>query len=234
MSIHHWIKRTGAATLSAVLLVGNIYGASLSTYTMAENTKLRVDASPNADIIDFIPKNTEVIAMERQDNFYKVEAGDYVGYIYKSQIDKDNLHTLPYIQTTYSSNVDQSAQKNTYKGEEVVVYAKRFLGGRYVYGGNSLTNGVDCSGFTQQIMKKFGVNIQRSSRMQYAYNGYKVSKNNILPGDLVFYGSNGRTVDHVAIYAGNGQIIHANSAKTGIKMSRLNYGKPIIGIKRVL
>ncbi|MDF2614710.1 MAG: hypothetical protein K0S71_2496 [Clostridia bacterium] len=211
-------------------LVGNL------TYTITEDTKLRENAAPTADIIGFLKEGELVLVLERQDDFYKVKVNEQEGYIYKSQINEDGLEVLPYTKTEPAAAEAENKVKgqSTTKGEEVVGYAKQFLGGRYVYGGNSLTNGVDCSGFTQQIMKRFGVSIERSSRSQYAANGYKVSENEILPGDLVFYGSNGVRIDHVAIYAGNGQIVHASDARSGIKMSKLHYGKPLIGIKRVL
>lgn len=205
-------------------------------YTTTDDTKLREEASPTADIIGFFEKGDMVLVLERQDDFYKVKTQDQEGYIYKSQLEEEGLESLPFTKTEAVVSKAELQVKGVAsdRGREVVEYAKRFLGGRYVYGGNSLTRGVDCSGFTQQIMKYFGVNIERSSRAQYASNGYKISEKDLMPGDLVFYGSNGRTIDHVAIYAGNGQIIHASDARSGIKMSALRYGKPLIGIKRVL
>lgn len=205
-------------------------------YTTTDDTKLREEASPTADIIGFFEKGHMVLVLERQDDFYKVKTQDQEGYIYKSQLEEEGLESLPFTKTEAVVSKAELQVKGVAsdRGREVVEYAKRFLGGRYVYGGNSLTRGVDCSGFTQQIMKYFGVNIERSSRAQYASNGYKISEKDLMPGDLVFYGSNGRTIDHVAIYAGNGQIIHASDARSGIKMSALRYGKPLIGIKRVL
>lgn len=198
------------------------------TETTHEVTKLRVEANENAEIISTLDAGVPVFVEERVDNWYLVKANDMTGYIYKSQLDESQLEIIPYTKT---AQVAPIAKKE--KGEEVVEYAKQFLGNPYVYGGNSLTKGVDCSGFTSQVYKHFGVQLQRSSRGQYASNGYKVSKSEIKPGDLVCYGNNG-VINHVAIYAGNGQIIHANDAKTGIKMSKLEYGKPIIGIKRVI
>lgn len=213
-----------------VELVGNL------TYTLVEDTKLRENATPTSDIIGFLQEGELVLVLERQDDFYKVKANDQEGYIYKGQINENGLEVLPYTKTEPAVVKKEAKVKgqSTSIGEEVITYARQFLGGRYVYGGNSLTNGVDCSGFTQQIMKHFGVSIERSSRSQYASNGYKVSESEILPGDLVFYGSNGKRVDHVGIYAGNGQIVNASDARSGIKMSKLHYGKPLIGIKRVL
>lgn len=205
------------------------------TTTLAEETKVREAASPSADIKKYFKSGEVVIVLERQDEFYKIKTNDTEGYIYKSQIDETNLEQVPYYHTE-EVGVEEKVEKeeSTSKGEGIVTYAKQFLGGRYVYGGNNLNTGVDCSGFTQQVMKKFGITISRSSRSQFS-NGVKVAKKEDLkPGDLVFYGTNGRKIDHVALYAGNGQIIHASDAKTGIKMSNLYYGKPIIGYRRVI
>lgn len=198
------------------------------TTTLVENTNLRKEANENAEIVTTLSEDVIVFVEKRVDNWYLVKVEDKSGYIYKSQINEEALDLIPHTQTVQEKPVVKKE-----KGEEVVEYAKQFLGNPYVYGGNSLTKGVDCSGFTSQIYKNFGIQLQRSSRGQYASNGYKVSKSEIKPGDLVCYGNNG-IVNHVAIYAGNGQIIHANDAKTGIKMSKLEYGKPIIGIKRII
>ncbi|MDR0220045.1 MAG: C40 family peptidase [Lachnospiraceae bacterium] len=107
---------------------------------------------------------------------------------------------------------------------DVCEYAKKFLGNRYVWGGTSLTNGADCSGFVQSVFKKFGVHLPRGSVSQ-ANAGTKISAGSLKPGDLVFYARGGR-VDHVAIYIGGGQVIHASSPRTGIKISRYNYRTP--------
>lgn len=123
---------------------------------------------------------------------------------------------------------------NSGKADAIVKDAMQFLGGRYVFGGNSLTNGVDCSGFTQQIMKRHGISISRTSRSQFANDGYKVSRDQLQKGDLLFYGYNG-SISHVALYIGNGQVIHANTSSTGIIISpAFSAGKPYIGAKRVL
>ena len=97
----------------------------------------------------------------------------------------------------------------------VVAYAKKFLGNPYVYGGSSLTNGTDCSGFTMSVYAHFGYSLNRSSYTQ-VYNGRSVSMSSLKPGDLLFYKYGGSTISHVAIYIGGGQIIHASTEKTGI------------------
>ncbi|MBO5484525.1 MAG: C40 family peptidase [Lachnospiraceae bacterium] len=106
----------------------------------------------------------------------------------------------------------------------IVAYAMQFLGNRYVYGGTSLTNGTDCSGFTMRIYEHFGYSIPRTSAAQAAALP-SVSRSEVRPGDLFFYGSGG--VSHVAMYIGNNQIIHASNERTGIKISYAYYRTPI-------
>ena len=106
----------------------------------------------------------------------------------------------------------------------IVAYAKQFLGNPYVYGGTSLTNGADCSGFTQEVFAHFGITTGRSSRDQAA-KGKEISLSAIQPGDLLFYAS-GSYINHVAIYIGNGQIIHSSNPTTGITITKYNYRTP--------
>jgi len=113
----------------------------------------------------------------------------------------------------------------------LVNYAKQFVGNPYKYGGTSLTNGIDCSGFTMRVYEHFGYSLPHSSRSQANYGSY-VSINNLQPGDLIFYGYNG-SISHVAIYIGNSQIVHAATSKEGIKIA--NYKMmPIITARRIL
>lgn len=110
--------------------------------------------------------------------------------------------------------------------QEVVDYALSFVGGRYVWGGEDPHSGADCSGFVRYILSNAaGVSMSRSSYDQ-AREGETVSAEEMQPGDLLFYG-NGRRVNHVAMYIGNGQIVHASTAKTGIKVSQWNYRTPV-------
>lgn len=106
----------------------------------------------------------------------------------------------------------------------IVAYAKQFLGNPYVYGGTSLTNGADCSGFTQGVFAHFGITTGRSSRDQAA-KGKEISTSSVQPGDLLFYAS-GSYINHVAIYIGGGQVIHSSTEKTGICISPSNYRTP--------
>ena len=122
-----------------------------------------------------------------------------------------------------SSEKSYSAPSGS-NGQAVVNYASQFVGNPYVYGGSSLTNGTDCSGFTMSVFAHFGISTGRSSRDQAA-KGKEVAVSAVQPGDLLFYAS-GNYINHVALYIGNGQVIHASTAKSGIKISPSNYRTP--------
>ncbi len=109
-------------------------------------------------------------------------------------------------------------QSGSSTGQAIANYAVQFVGNPYVYGGTSLTNGADCSGFVQSVYKHFGYSLPRTAASQ-AGAGRQVSVDNLQPGDLLFYHGYG----HVAIYIGGGQVVHASNKKTGIKISSYNY-----------
>lgn len=113
---------------------------------------------------------------------------------------------------------------------DLVEYAKQFVGNPYVWGGTSLTNGADCSGFVLSVFKKYGITLSHSSKAQ-ANEGTKISLSELKPGDLVFYGNSSGSINHVAIYIGGGQVIHASSPKTGIKISKYNYRTPVKAVR---
>lgn len=104
-------------------------------------------------------------------------------------------------------------------GAQIAQYALQFVGNPYVYGGTSLTNGADCSGFTQAVHKHFGINIPRRSQDQ-ARGGKAVSLSALQPGDIIYY------ENHVTLYIGNGRVVHASTKETGIKTDRYNYRTP--------
>ena len=110
------------------------------------------------------------------------------------------------------------------KREELVEFALQFEGNPYVYGGTSLTNGADCSGFVMSVFKEFGYELPRVAAAQFESSDQK-SVDEIEPGDLLFYGDYG--IDHVALYIGDEKIIHASTSATGIKISDYNYREPV-------
>ena len=109
---------------------------------------------------------------------------------------------------------------------EIVTYALQFVGNRYKYGGTNPNTGVDCSGFTSYVMRYAAeVELPHSSGGQ-SRMGRQVSSSEMRPGDIICYGS-GKRINHVALYIGNGQIVHASTERTGIKVSRWNYRTPV-------
>lgn len=109
-------------------------------------------------------------------------------------------------------------------GSNIANFALNFVGNPYVWGGTSLTNGADCSGFVKSVYSNFGIGLNRTSRAQ-ASNGSAVSLSALQPGDLVFYAPSGR-INHVAMYIGGGKIVHASSPRTGIIVSSVSYSTP--------
>lgn len=109
-------------------------------------------------------------------------------------------------------------------GSNIANFALKFVGNPYVWGGTSLTNGADCSGFVKSVYSNFGIGLNRTSRAQ-ASNGSAVSLNALQPGDLVFYAPSGR-ISHVALYIGGGKVVHASTPRTGIIVSSVSHSTP--------
>lgn len=123
-----------------------------------------------------------------------------------------------------SSGPSAESAVTTAQREAVVAYAKQFIGNPYVYGGTSLTDGADCSGFVMKIFEYFGIDTGRDSRSQ-ASNCTQIDIDDIRPGDLLFYAS-GDYINHVAIYIGDGKVIHASNPSTGICIADAYYRTP--------
>lgn len=135
-----------------------------------------------------------------------------------------------YIRTPGNATVveiaHETVDENAKKRREVVEYAMQFVGGKYVYGGSDPNRGVDCSGFTRYVLSKAAaINLPHSSKGQSTY-GKQVATDQMQPGDLVFYSGTGG-INHVALYIGNGSIVHASTEKTGIKTSPYDYRHPV-------
>ena len=126
--------------------------------------------------------------------------------------------------TSTDTTTDSSASDSSL-GQQIADYAVQFVGNPYVYGGSSLTNGTDCSGFTMSVMANFGIGLARTAADQ-SYGGTSVAISDIMPGDLLFY-SDGSGISHVALYIGGGQIVHAATESQGIIISNYNYDAPV-------
>ena len=149
-----------------------------------------------------------------------------------AEVSSENVDT----DVSVEESVDNSEKDNSETEEEIqsgpteeelraqiVDFALQFEGNPYVYGGTSLTNGADCSGFVMSVFAQFGYSLPRVAADQY-YQSVQKSVADLEPGDLVFYGSG---ISHVALYIGDGQIIHASTSASGIKISNYDYETPV-------
>lgn len=130
---------------------------------------------------------------------------------------------------TSNSSVASSSTSTSGLGSQIASYALQFVGNPYRYGGTSLTNGADCSGFVQSVYAHFGYSLSRTAAAQSG-NGRSVSMSELQPGDLIFY-KNGGGIGHVAIYTGGGMVVHASNKKDGIKTSVYNYRTPCKAVR---
>ena len=193
--------------------------ASYSRYVTANNVVVRKKASNKGKIVGSYKKGTQITCYGERSGWTTVRYSGvycYVSsqYLSESRPEEDTWETY-----------------GTATGQSVVDYAMQFRGNPYVWGGESLTNGVDCSGFTMQVYKHFGYSLPHSSTAQ-RYEGTAVSWNEKQPGDLICYQVvNG--VGHVAIFIGDNQIIHAGSKDTGINVRNADY-RAVWGVRRIV
>lgn len=227
------MRRIGLSIIFGVLMFGmTIYADTLGKINDEEVMLKKEPKVEAADIIKM--EKDEVVRIGNTiDEYVEIlHDNQMIGYIETKYITLNE----PEIEVKPTNELEaEEVEKKLEKGEEVVKFALQYVGNPYRYGGTSLTKGTDCSGFSSSVYKNFGINIQRSSRSQYASNGKAVKKEDLKPGDLVFYGYNG-SVSHVAIYMGDNKIVHASTTKTGICISPLQQrgGMPYIGAKRII
>lgn len=185
-----------------------------------ETLNVRAEKSTDAAVLSQVGNSEAFTVNSVADGWVEISVDDSVGYISQDYVTlAQALPTAKTIeQVKYGDGVSDVRAS-------VVSYALQFVGNRYVWGGTSLEKGVDCSGFTMRILGKYGISLPHSSRAQPSY-GKKISASEAKPGDLFFYGS-GRSIAHVAIYIGNGQIVHASNKRDGIKVSNAYYRNPI-------
>lgn len=208
-----------------------MYDTAVTKYINGSSVYIRNEPSTDASIVISLIRNTDVTVTGENGDWYKVKYGDSEGYIFKEllsdeQTEQTNRH-MPLEETTnLQENVEQTSNSNESSlGQEIVEYAKQYLGYPYVYGGAG-SSSFDCSGFTMYVYKNFGYSLSHSARAQSKMGTY-VEKENLQPGDLVFF-LDYETMDdigHCGIYIGDGNFIHASSG-TGycVKISTLLSG----------
>ena len=181
---------------------------------------LNARTEPNTDsaIWTQISNNERYLVLNQLDGWVEIELDETSAYV-----------ATDYVDVRYALNEAikfSPLEEKASLRSQLVNYALQFVGNRYVWGGNDPHTGADCSGFVKYCYAHVaGVTLERVSRAQ-AKQGRKVTAETMKPGDLVFYTNRSGTVNHVAMYIGNGQIVHAASRKSGIKISNWRYRTP--------
>lgn len=177
------------------------------------------------------------------DSWIEIESADVTGYV-KAEYFLTGETAVNIIENkiqngeelTYARSMDEILAERTATEDlrqSIVDFALQYVGNPYVHGGNSLTEGTDCSGFTSLVFAEFGYSLSRTPSGQLSSNGTKIEYSAIRPGDIICYTSNGKTCTHVAIYIGDGQIVHAANSKKGIITNNADYST-IIGVKNII
>lgn len=258
-SVEGYVKAEYCVTGDDAVEYAKEVGTRIATVT---TTTLKVREQPGLDetVLGLVPIEDELIVTEELDGWVKVniEEGDgYVSTDYvtlstefvkaesieeeKARLAKEEAArkaakeaaTKKAAENSSSGSSSSTSGGKTYanptgsNGSDVAQFALQFVGNPYVYGGTSLTNGADCSGFVMSVYNNFGVSLPHSSAADRSVGATVNSLENAQPGDLICYSG------HVALYIGNGQIVHASTSKTGIIVSNANY-RSILSIRRIL
>ncbi len=181
------------------------------------NMRTAPDTGDEDNVIRRLQAYEEVVLLSDEGEWHKIAAsGDVIGYVHG-----DYIHE-------YNPDEDLGDIRM-----QIIAYAKQFIGTPYLYAGNSLTGGIDCSAFTKQVVRPFGYVLDRSSRGQ-GNDGIAIGEGELKAGDLVVYGYSG-SISHVALYIGAGEIIHATTSY-GVKVTEMRgfLYKPVIGFRRVV
>ena len=234
---------------------------SLHTYATitADRLNVRKESSSTAQKSGYLKAGEEVLVLEDLGDWLRIQYTDTVdGYIAKEYTEL--TETYHYAQTPEESK-EEKALYNTRRGriqttqyirpdskitfpattytsneelrKAIIENAMQYLGNKYVHGGNSLETGTDCSGFTMLLFKEYGYSISRTPAGQLEKAGRSIDYSEIQPGDIICYTSNGSTCTHVALYIGDGQIIHAANSRKGVVIYNADYDT-IMDIKNVI
>ena len=204
------------------------YKAEELAVTVAKVTtdglNVRAEANTDSEVITLVAQGEELEVAAVEGDWVKVLLDDDEVYVAAEYVEVSaELSTaVTMTELLYGQGVSDVRV-------DICQYAKEFIGNPYVWGGTSLTKGADCSGFVMKVFQKYGVKLPRTSRTQ-ANCGTTIKVSEAKPGDLIFY-AKGKTINHVAIYIGNGQVVHASSPKTGIKISKVSYRTPFKAVR---
>jgi len=224
----------------------NTENTNKTAYVNVNSVNVRKSATTSSEVVDGLVKNNQVTIIGEEDGWYKVKVNGLEGYIAKQY-----LSDKPVEVTNRSSNTDRTSVLNettekistetvtntsSSKANDIVEYAKTFLGSKYVAGGSTPKTGFDCSGFTYYVYKHFGYTLNRASSAQ-AKNGIEVNKSDLQLGDLVLFSQGSNKIGHVGIYIGGNNFIHAANATKGVVITSLSnsyYKENYVTARRII
>ncbi len=259
-SVEGYVKAEYCVTGDDAVELAKEVGTRIATVTTT-TLKVREEPNMDATVLGLVPIEDELIVTEELEGWVKVDIEEGYGYVSneyvtlstefvkaesieeeQARLAKEEAERKAAQEAARKaaeevakseSSANSSSEEKTYappsgsaSGQAVADFALQFVGNPYVYGGTSLTNGADCSGFVMSVYKNFGVSLPHSSAADRSVGSAVNGLENAQPGDLICYSG------HVALYIGNGQIVHASTSKTGIIVSNANY-RSILSIRRI-
>ena len=225
-----------------------------------ETAKVRKTADKTAKVIGFLDYNDEITITEENGEWYKFTEKDVAGYVHKSLItlsgdesissrgtneeresknESTNKENVTYVSSSNNtSNTEKNTNVSSNRGQDVVDFAKKYLGYKYVVGGKNPESGFDCSGFTRYIYLQFGYSLGTTASGQNNL-GTEVARENLKPGDLILFYDEGKTkIGHTGIYISNGDFIHSANPQRGVVIDNINtnsyYNERYILAKRIV
>ena len=263
-TIKGWVRKDKLKSTEEEAPVEEVQEQPIKTqYINSATVNVRQEPNTTSTIVTTLSLNTEVQVYSEENGWSRIKVNDIEGYISTSLLSDSrqeetsrgsttsrgtsttrNSSSTNTTTQTSSNTTSQTANTNvatdttstatSSTGTSIVATAKQYLGYKYTYGGSSPSTGFDCSGFTKYIFAQYGISLNRTAAAQYS-NGVAVSRANLQAGDLVMFGKSG--INHVAIYIGGGQIIHASTPSTGVRIDSLNsgyYSSNYVGARRVV
>ena len=202
------------------------------------DVRLRAKPDTSSNVLTTYNSGATLAVIGINNGWYKVKDGGLTGYIrsdFMTIKSSYNPYAASAASTSGSANNGTPVPAPSKTGNELVDFALQYVGYNYKYGGMSPSTGFDCSGLVSYVYKNFGVTLTRSSAGQYKNDGTKISKDELAPGDLLFFGT-GSGINHVGIYMGDDEFVHASGERVGVVISRLDstyYINHYKGAKRI-
>lgn len=252
-SVTGYVKAEFCVTGEEAIEIARKVGTRIATVNTT-TLKVRTEPSLEASVLGLVPLEDQLVVLDETEGWVKVDVEEGIGWVSKDYVvlhtefvqaeskeeeaarlakEEEERRRARQAAAAKAASSSGSSTPQTYAvsggsemGSSVAQYALQFVGNPYVYGGTSLTNGADCSGFVMSVYANFGVSLPHSSAADRSQGAAVDGLSNAQPGDIICYSG------HVALYIGNGQIVHASNSKTGIIVSDANYRK-ILAIRRI-